>query len=314
MLAFGSGFLVLTMEALLNMNNQAEKPLVFVVAATGYIGNHLLLSAGKVTRALGSSTTGEDGHLPLRLDTPADFDYERISPGVVVMLTAAISAPDICSREYDRAWAVNVTGTSKFIENVIDRGARVVFFSSDTTYGECEEKFDEKAAFNPAGDYAKMKCEVERRFSSHASFKAIRLSYVFSREDKFSRYLDACHKRNEEAELFHPFYRAIIHRDDVVEAALALAAHWDSVSEKVINFGGPQVLSRIEFAQCLDEVYFRGLRFKVKQAGSDFFKSRPRVIAMKSPILPRLLGRPPRSLREAANLEFLSSSVARRSL
>ena len=98
-----------------------------------------------------------------------------------------------------------------------------------------------------------MKCEVEQRFSGNASFKAIRLSYVFSREDKFSRYLTGCAERNEEADLFHPFFRAIVHRDDVVDGALALAAHWDDFPEQVINFGGPQVLSRIEFAECLRE-------------------------------------------------------------
>lgn len=250
----------------------------------------------------------------LSLDAPADFDYTKIRPGDVALLTAAISSPDICAREHERAWAVNVTGTSSFIQSVIDRGARVVFFSSDTVYGEREDEFDEKAACNPAGEYAEMKHEVEQRFLTNASFKAIRLSYVFSREDKFSRYLTGCAERNEEADLFHPFFRAIAHRDDVVEGALALAARWDDVPEQVINFGGPQVLSRIEFAECLREVHLHDLRFKVTEPGADFFKNRPRVIAMTSPVFTKLLGRPPRSLREAARLEFAKSSNTERDL
>jgi len=235
-----------------------------------------------------------------------------IRPGDVVMLTAAISAPDICAREHDRAWAVNVTGTSIFIQSVIDCGARVVFFSSDTVYGEREVAFDETAACNPAGEYAEMKREVEQRFSGNASFKAIRLSYVFSREDKFSRYMAGCAEHNEEADLFHPFFRAIVHRDDVVEGSLALAARWNEVPEQVINFGGPQVLSRIDFAECLREAHLHNLRFKVTEPGADFFKNRPRVIAMTSPVFARLLGRPPRSLREAVRLEFASFSNAER--
>jgi dTDP-4-dehydrorhamnose reductase len=233
-----------------------------------------------------------------------------IGDGDFVFLTAAISAPDVCAREHNWAWAVNVTGTSSFIQSVIDCGARVVFFSSDTVYGEREDVFDETAASNPAGEYAEMKREVEQRFAGNASFKAIRLSYVFSREDKFSRYLAGCAERNEEADLFHPFYRAIVHRDDVVEGALALAARWDEVPEQVINFGGPQVLSRIDFAECLREAHLHDLRFKVTEPGADFFKNRPRVIAMTSPIFARLLGRPPRTLREAALVEFTSSSSA----
>lgn len=281
---------------------------LFIVGARGYIGSALLASVNKAGSAIGTSSLGGNDLLPLRLDTPADFDYGKIRSGDVVLLTAAISAPDICAREHDRAWAVNVTGTSRFIQSVIERGARVVFFSSDTVYGEREDEFDEKAACNPTGEYAEMKREVEQRFSGNVSFKAIRLSYVFSREDKFSRYLTECAERNEEAELFHPFFRAIVHRDDVVEGALALAARWDEVPEQIINFGGPQVLSRIEFAECLRDIHLHSLRFKVTEPDADFFKNRPRVIAMTSPIFSRLLGRKPRTLREAARLEFASSS------
>lgn len=290
------------------MNNFA--PRILVIGATGYIGACLLQSAKKIASAIGTSSAGKNDLLPLRLDASAEFDYGKIRSGDVVLLTAAISAPDICAREHDRAWAVNVTGTTAFIESVIVRGARVVFFSSDTVYGEREEEFDETAASNPAGEYAEMKLEVEQRFSGNASFKAIRLSYVFSREDKFSRYLAGGAERNDEANLFHPFFRAIVHRDDVVEGALALAERWDEVPEQTINFGGPQVLSRVEFAECLREVHLHDLRFKVSEPDADFFKNRPRVIAMTSPVFARLLGRPPRSLREAAYLEFTSSSNA----
>lgn len=288
------------------MKNSAT--LFIVVGARGYVGSALFASANKAGSAIGTSSSGGNDLLPLRLDVPAEFDYAKIRPGDVVLLTAAISAPDICAREHDRAWAVNVTGTSSFIQNVIDRGARVVFFSSDTVYGEREDSFDETATCNPAGEYAEMKREVEQRFTGDESFKAIRLSYVFSREDKFSRYLTGCTERNEDADLFHPFSRAIVHRDDVVEGALALAARWDEIPEQVINFGGPQVLSRIDFAECLREVHLHDLSFKVTEPGVDFFKSRPRVIAMTSPVFERLLGRSPRTLCEAARLEFASCS------
>jgi dTDP-4-dehydrorhamnose reductase len=281
---------------------------LLIVGARGYIGGALFKSAKKERGALGSSSCGGKDLLPLRLDAPYVFDYTKIRLGDVVLLTAAISAPDICARENDRAWAVNVTGTSNFINRVIDFGGRVIFFSSDTIYGERADSFDESALCNPAGEYAEMKCEVEQRFLGSASFKVIRLSYVFSREDKFSRYLAGCAERNEEADLFHPFFRAIVHRDDVVEGALSLADRWDDVPEQVINFGGPQVLSRIEFAECLRETHFHDLRFKVTEPEGDFFKNRPRVIAMTSPVLSRLLGRPPSTLREAARLEFASSS------
>jgi len=250
--------------------------------------------------------------LTCRLNNISSIEDTNFGEGDIVFLLAAISSPDTCRGEHERAREVNVVGTSALIQRAIAHGARVVFFSSDTVYGDREDGFDEKAVCKPAGEYAEMKREVEHRFSANASFKAIRLSYVFSREDKFSLYLAGCAERNQEAELFHPFFRAIVHRDDVVEGALALAKHWDEVPEQVINFGGPQVLSRIDFAECLREAHFHNLRFKVTEPGADFFKDRPRIIAMTSPVLARLLGRQPRTLFEAARLEFASPSDAER--
>lgn len=143
---------------------------IFIVGATGYVGSALFANANKAGFTLGTSSSGGNNFLSLRLDAPSDFDYGKIRPDDVVLLTAAISAPDICAREHDRAWAVNVTGTSSFIQSVIERGARVVFFSSDTVYGEREDEFDEKAACNSVGEYAEMKREVEQRFSGNVSF------------------------------------------------------------------------------------------------------------------------------------------------
>jgi dTDP-4-dehydrorhamnose reductase len=281
----------------------------FIVGAMGYIGNTLIKRAKKKCHAYGTTSSGAGGFLPLCLDAPSDFDYGKFLPGDVVLFTAAISAPDICAHEYDRAWAVNVTGTSAFISKVIERGARVIFFSSDTVYGELSRGFEDGAECSPAGEYAEMKCEVERRFAGNPAFKSIRLSYVFSCEDKFTKYLLGCNQKNEEADLFHPFFRSIVHRDDVIEGALNLAMNWDNVPEQFINFGGPEVISRINFAECLREVCMHDLRFKVTEPESEFFKNRPRIIAMKSPIFSRLLGRMPHTLSEAAYLEFLSSKT-----
>jgi dTDP-4-dehydrorhamnose reductase len=277
---------------------------LLIVGASGYIGEPLLEYSKSVCNAYGTSSSNAAGLLPLRLENPNDFDYGLIQPSDVVLLSAAISAPDICAREHDRAWAVNVTGTSEFIAKALVQGGRVVFFSSDTVYGEHGDAFDETAKSNPQGEYAEMKAEVEMRFLGNPLFKSIRLSYVFSREDKFTNYLSGCAERGDEAELFHPFYRAIVHRNDVVEGALALAQRWNEFPQQLINFGGPEVLSRIDFAECLQRIALPSLRFRVTEPEDEFFKNRPRVIAMSSDILPMLLGRPTRTLAEAVEIEY----------
>jgi dTDP-4-dehydrorhamnose reductase len=277
---------------------------ILIAGASGYIGKRLFAWAKKLDEVHGTSSADSENLLRLQLDAPNDFDYKTIKPLDVVLLTAAISAPDICAREHDRAWAVNVTGTSEFIAKVMARSGRVVFFSSDTVYGERDDAFDEQARCNPAGEYAEMKHAVEKQFLGNPLFKAIRLSYVFSREDKFTKYLSGCAQRGEEADIFHPFYRSIIHRDDVVQGAIALAQRWDEFPQSIINFGGPEVLARTEFAKILQDTVLPNLGFSVTEPDADFFKNRPKVIRMVSPLLSHLLGRPCHGLAEAAKIEF----------
>jgi dTDP-4-dehydrorhamnose reductase len=275
------------------------------VGAAGYVGGVLYREAARRGVARGTSSTGRDGLLLLKLDDVGGFDFHQISPGEVVLFTAAVSAPDACERDRIRATAINVTGTAEFIERAMDRGARVIFLSSDAVYGERETGVDESTVCKPTGGYARMKFEIEQRFAGAQAFKAIRLSYVFSKEDKFTRYLIECWRNGIEADLFHPFLRAVIYRDDVVQGALELARRWQDFPMPALNFGGPAVLSRVDIAETLRCACLPGLRLKVTEPAAEFFVNRPRVIAMKSPLLEELLGRPPLALREAARNEFL---------
>jgi dTDP-4-dehydrorhamnose reductase len=284
----------------------SKKINLIIIGANGYIGRSLYSKAKLDFDVIGTSSDGGGELQSLSLDRPLDFDFNIVNSSSVVIITAAVSSPDFCARENARARAINVTGSSELIKQLLDRGSRVIFFSSDTVYGEFSSTFDETAESNPAGEYAEMKYEVENRFSTNPFFKAIRLSYVFSKTDKLTSYLLGCAEKGDEADIFHPFYRAIVHLNDVIDGALALAKGWYDFPQTVINFGGPQVLSRVDFANSLRDVHFKKLRFTVTEPDEEFFNNRPRIIAMKSPIFARLLGRPARTLTEAARIEFPS--------
>ena len=284
--------------------------MIVITGASGYLGGALYDTARRTGPVAGTSSTG-GGLFRLSLREPEDFDYGIVNAGDTVFMAAGISSPDACSREPDHAWNVNVEGTSVVISNILSSGARVVFLSSDTVYGEREDEVDESASCRPEGVYAVMKREVEERFAEQAAFKSVRLSLVFSYEDKFTAYLRECASRRNVAEIYHPFRRAVVHLDDVTEGLLALSRRWSEVAHGVINFGGPEVITRTRFACTLRETALPDLRYQVIDPGSDFFKSRPRVIRMKSPILAFLLNRPPRPLREAARHEFSREDEAR---
>jgi dTDP-4-dehydrorhamnose reductase len=261
-----------------------------VVGAAGQVGRRVL--AASRLPALGTSSRNVPGMLRLELADADGFDYSRIAAGDLVVLTAGISSPDACAREPERARAVNVAGTARFMERSLERGARVVFLSSDTALGEGN------------APYASMKREIESRFSAHPGVRAVRLSYVFSREDPFTAYLAGCAARGTEAEVFHPFYRAVVHREDVVQGILALAGRWENFTDPAINFGGPELLSRVEIVSAVQRLALPELRWRTVEPPAGFFDNRPQTIAMSSPLLAALLGRPARTLHEAIALEF----------
>lgn len=282
------------------------KKKLIVVGGRGYIGRAITAAAQEKFDVVVTSSSKKKGFWELNLEDPSLFDFSKICYGDVVLLAASISSPDVCNQFPDYTRSVNVVGTCIFIEKAIQHGARIIFFSSDTVYGHNEKLFSNTAKCNPSGFYAQMKRDVELRFEHSQSFKAIRLSYVFSSEDKFSRYLIGCLKNHQVAELFHPFSRAVIHREDVVLGVLKLAENWNLIPDKLINFGGPSIISRIEFAECFQENISNTLKVTVTEPKESYFKNRPRMIAMTSPVLETLLDRPALRLNDAVRIEFAS--------
>ena len=289
-------------------NSHANRSLE--VGGTGLVGQRLVQALSENGPVLKTSSRGDET-TTLRLDlaTPQDFDFDIIQPGWQIYFTAAASSPDFCARQYDLAWSINVEGTKHVIEQALERGARVAFLSSDTVYGEKTGAFSEGASCHPAGVYAEMKYAVEQAFRGEANFKSARLSYVFGRDDKFTRYLHDAADNGETVEVFHPFLRAVVHIGDVIEGLIALARSWEDVDASAINFGGPEVVSRAAIVDVVREVSLPHLQYRVVQPPDSFFDNRPRVIHMESPVLADLLGRPLRSLRQAANIEFLEANT-----
>jgi nucleoside-diphosphate-sugar epimerase len=280
-----------------------NKSQILIAGCSGYIGANLYLKAAQNNKVIGLSRSGKDGLIKFDLSNPELFDYTSISENDVVVIASAISAPNICSDQFKYAYDINVVKTSYFISRIIASGGKVIFLSSDTVYGS-GKGFSEMSDINPVGDYAKMKQEVECMFLSSSSFKSVRLSYVFSLEDKFTSYLKACASDNQVAEIFHPFCRSVVHLNDVVDGLMALSSNWGAHPERIFNFGGPQVISRVDMASTIQKLALSNLVFEALEPGSTFFTQRPKIIEMKSNLLAGLLGRQPRSFNDAVVIEF----------
>ena len=248
----------------------------------------------------------------LNLETkPLNYNFDKdsiggtpLKDGDTIIFTAAISEPAMVSAQFEKATRVNVESTGEFIQGVIDLGCKVLFLSSDTVYGDVETGFDESHPINPKGAYAEMKSIVEKRFEGNPNFKSFRCSLNFYKDDRFTQYLKTCAANNVEADIFDPLTRAVIHRDDTVDAILAVANDWNLAEGQYTNCGGPQVLSRAQIAETVKRVALPNLQFKVSRPPSKFYTDRPAFIEMKSPNLKRILGRSPVTFEEAVRIEF----------
>ena len=275
-----------------------------LVGATGNIGKRVVEKGGDKINAI--------SRFELKLDQrPLYYNFDAtsiggtsIKEGDVIIFAAAISEPSVVSAQFQKALAVNVESTGEFIETALGKGCKVLFLSSDAVYGDVESGFDESHPTNPKGAYAEMKAVVEKRFEGNPNFKVLRLSYNFHKDDRFTKYLCQCAESGVEAEVFDPLTRAVVHRDDTVDAILSIAANWDNADGQYINCGGPDVLSRQQFTEIVKRVALQDLKFKVTTPPAKFYADRATFSEMHSPILEKVIGRKRHTVKEAVELEF----------
>lgn len=256
-----------------------------LVGSSGYIAEFILkrLAEESDIESVLKLDRNPNSDAFLDLQKAENFDYSLLDDIDYVVFTAAISGPDKCAEDFDNCWAINVTGTSYFIKEALNRRCKVLFFSSDAVFGDIPGAIyteeSETQAYTP---YGRMKKAVEDEFKENPLFKAIRLSYVASAKDRFVTYCLNCMKNGEPADIFHPFYRNVIVVSDVVDIVAYFAKHWNEYEPTFLNVAGKELVSRIRVADELNRHLGNKLKYTVSMPGAEFFTNRPRITQMQS--------------------------------
>lgn len=256
-----------------------------IVGSDGYIAGYLLshYRNSDYVEDILCIDMSEHADRFLDLEHPEAFDYNALNDLDYIVFTAAISGPDACADRFDACWAINVTGTKHFIREAIERQCRVLFFSSDAVFGDIPGAiYTENSQTNAQTPYGRMKKAVEDEFRQSPYFKAIRLSYVASAQDRFITYCKSCIQKGEVAEVFHPFYRNCIVVSDVVKVVEWMGLHWEEYLPVFLNVAGRELVSRIRIADELNRIYRDRLQYKMILPGENFYKNRPRITQMES--------------------------------
>ena len=256
-----------------------------LVGSSGYIANFLFETLEKETNVknIVKIDLSDEADIFLNLLSPENFNYELLDNIDIVIFTAAISSPDQCAVEFETCWKINVIGTSYFIKKAIEHNCKVLFFSSDAVFGNISDKiYTEKSETKANTAYGKMKKEIEDLFKNEPNFKAIRLSYVVSKKDKFVSYCLDCIKENKIAEIFHPFYRNCITISQVMNVVQWLINHWDKYEPFVLNVAGQELVSRVRIADEINRLYGSKLNYIISKPSKKFYENRPQITQMKS--------------------------------
>lgn len=276
---------------------------IIVAGADGYIGQRLQKRLQHKEQMLLLSPLQNDNYIPFDLLQISKFNFNIINRYDTIVLLAGISSPDVCHKKYQYSFNINVVGTIEFISNCLKKGARVLFFSSDTIYGNSLKKNDEDIfPANPIGEYGSMKLLVEKYFSGEPNFKSFRLSYVFSWNDKFMKYLRDCFEQKITAEIYDPLIRKVVYIEDLITCILNIHTGWENFNNQYFNICGPNYLSRVEIANYFIQSIGH-LNLKIIKPDDDFFKARPKKINFNSLYSTSLLGKKFTSISEAIKYE-----------
>ncbi len=261
---------------------------IAIIGGTGYIGGALFCNLQNDPRIKKVLRIGPGAQEDILMDLVQleRFDFNIFNEIDQVIFTAAISSPDRCASDFEHAWEINVTGTTKVISEALARKCRVLFLSSDAVFGDIPgEVYTEDSPTQANTPYGRMKKAVEDRFKDEYGFKAIRLSYVVSAKDRFVTYCLKCMETGQIAEVYHPFYRNCITLSCVLKTILWLITNWEKYTPWVLNLAGPELVSRVRIADELNRLYHGWLQYMVCHPDDSFFLNRPGITQMDSPKL-----------------------------
>jgi len=256
---------------------------IAVVGSSGYIASYLCKRLAVQGHILLNIDKKGDKVEFLNLENADKFSYSLLDDIEFVIFTAAISGPDKCAINFELAWKVNVVGTKYFIYEALRRKCKVLFFSSDAVFGDMQGTiYTEGTETKAKTAYGRMKKAVEDEFKSNSHFKAVRLSYVTSVNDKFIAYCLKCIHENKQANVYHPFYRNCITISDVDDAVIWLINHFDEYRPFSLNLAGEELISRVRIADELNRIFDNRLRYVILQPGEEFFENRSKITQMRS--------------------------------
>ncbi len=191
------------------------------------------------------------------LARPEDLGLlERSGPYDVIVHTAAVTNPDECERDPDRARRVNVEATRELL-SLLSPGGRFIYTSTDLVFDGCKGLYVEEDEPNPVNYYGETKLRAEEIVRRAPGGVVVRISKLYSNGSPFHpcflTWMKERFDRGDEVPLFSDQYRSPLFIGDAVRGLRRLfdgSTRWN-----LYHLGGPERSNRYDFGCRYAEVF-----------------------------------------------------------
>lgn len=206
-----------------------------VIGANGMLGSYLFkkMKACNDLQVIGTSRSKSQtpdlfGKIDITNNAVMVKLISKFLPDII-FICAGLTNVDLCEKEKDLAWKVNVEAIDSLMRNIKSTGIGIVYYSTDYVFdGKKEEGYAEGDIPNPVNYYGYTKLEGEERVLSYKRGWVVRLSMFGWRPDLYKAGLieNLLHTLSENKKLalsnsriFNPLYVG-----DVFDISIGLLA------------------------------------------------------------------------------------------
>ena len=198
------------------------------------------------------------GYVPLDLrdDSAVDELFDDYEPDVV-FLSAAETHMDRAEQSPDDCLEINVAGPRRVAERMARTGGKLVFFSTDHVFAECQRAMTERDPLNALSIYAKSKAVAESTIRQVLPDRhlILRASWVFGPDEAGKNFAFSTVRRLRRGESFsvaNDQFGQPTYGPDLADAALELLS---ANANGTFHVVGPDRHSKFTFARLIAHVF-----------------------------------------------------------
>ena len=229
---------------------------IFLIGASGSIGWPLFQFLKKKKKLIG---TYNKNHKPgliklsLGVDKSENSLIKKISDQDVVILMSSETNVAWVHDNPKKSFNINYIYMVKFIKKIIERKARIIYFSSAEVFNGKKGFYTEKSIPNPVNVYGKTKFKVENflKKTKYKNYQIIRTGRNVNMSDEYRCMIKDTYQRllDEGAKMAEDNLFTITHMNDFNAAILKLVN--SESKKKIFHICSDEVLSRVKFANLI---------------------------------------------------------------